>query len=675
VRVEEALTARRWRSWPSVALIAVAVIAGSILARMVRLQPREIAPQARYDRLADLPVALLHSVALDLGRSRILVTGPDPYIVLQRSVTSKPVSGVQLRLRPVQLPPDHSFVLYFLPQDSKDAWFSERWTLMGDLAITPDWWLVRWSLPTPARETRLDFPEGGEFEFAGVAFGDDPAFAAGATGSVLRAVLVFATGWLLVLLAIQRASGGRLALTDARVKQLLLLSLAMPIIVLTFLMPPFQGPDEDGAWKLALVHYRPSIRREPVLFYLPDLLDAIPVKFHPGVHENSDRLRWNGFDTPPPPERLDLEYHWLQRAYKYGNWYAYPTVWVVGLFYPAVGNVQEALVFFYLCRLTTGILLLGLLELFRRRFDLPYVAIAFFALPLVGQQFVVVSVDTMLNLGTIVAVMLFLQAIKRPSVRTEIALAAIATAVSLVKFTFGGLLLLPIALLVRRRPHLHPALWIGVLAAAVVALPVAVRIVLALSRDAAGIGMGSTAAFDGQVAALSTWHGWRDFLAAYWWFLRTEAHPATWAGPLGWLDTAIGLQHATLITGSLGAALAFDLWNYRRPLLEALRSRRRDIVEAVTIIAGAFLIVTFVNSLLLYVMTTPPGAHIINGVQGRHVFYAGIVAVLLPMWIVGDQKTRPPGSVVGPTASLVTLGSLLAACSIELTIDLLTRYW
>jgi hypothetical protein len=42
------------------------------------------------------------------------------------------------------------------------------------------------------------------------------------------------------------------------------------------------------------------------------------------------------------------------------------------------------------------------------------------------------------------------------------------------------------------------------------------------------------------------------------------------------------------------------------------------------------------------------------------------------MWIVGGDRPR---SFVWQTASLVTLGSLLAACSIELTIDLLTRYW
>ena len=681
----------RPQPWRKAGLIALAVAAGVVGARVTPSTPPEGTPLARYQALRELPVAGTHSIELDLERSHIRITGPDPYIVLQRGTAARAVRAVRLRVRPVQLPADRAFVVYFVPQDSSGAPFSERWTVVGDLAMTPDWWTVRWPLPAAAGETRVDFPEGGEYEFGELAVGDDPALAAPATGGVLRSVLVLGAGWLLVLLAVRYVSrvpsdvgsgvvtsyvgSGFSRISESAVPGFLLLSLLMPVVVMTFLLPPFQGPDEDGAWKLALVHYRPSIRQEPALFYLPDLMNAVSMKFRPAVHMGIDRLRLNGFDTPPPAQAFDVEYRAIQRGYKYGQWYAYPAVWVVGLFYPTVANVQQALVFYYLCRLATGFLLIGMLEIFRRRYDLPVVAIAFFALPAVVQQFVVVSVDTTLNVATIAAVLLFLRAVERRSIRLEAALLTLVTMLSLVKFTYVGLLLLPLGLIVRRRARVRPAVLVGAVMVLAIAAVLALRVVLALSRDQAVFATGSPAAFDAQVAALTTWYGWRGFVAEYWWVLKGSAHPATWAGPLGWLDTPLSPQHLTLITGSLAAAAALDLWNYRSPLLAALRNRRGDIALTAAIVIGAFAIASFVNSLVFYVITTPVGAPFVAGMQGRHLFYAGIVAVLLPVWIVREGPTEERTSTAWQAAALVILGLLLTARTIELAIDLMTRYW
>lgn len=674
VRLTPDTTRRTPGGWRNAVLVALAVAAGLVLTRIASCDRPAIEPLVRIDRLQNLPVAGTHSIELDVGRSLLRVTGLDPYIVLPPDIASQAIRAVRLRVRPTQLPANRVFDVYFVPAQEAGASFSEGWRTTGEVAVTADWWVVRWPLPSAASQTRLDFPEGGEYEFGELALSNDRAFGRPATGGVLRNLLVLCAGWVLVLFAIQRAMGRWIVPAEASIKQVLLLSLMLPLSIMTFLLPPFQGPDEDGAWKLALVHYRPSIREEPALFYLPDLMNAEPVKFRPTVHQSSDRLRWSGFDTPPPPERLDAEYQTIQGAYKYGRWYAYPAVWLVGLFYPKVGNVQQALVFFYLCRLATGLMLVAALETFRRRFDLPFVAIAFFALPAVVQQFVIVSVDTVLHVGTIAAVLLFLRCIDRRSIRWATALLMLVTALTLVKFTFAGLLLLPIALLIRRGLRVRPTVMVASAVIAVVAGVIALRIVLALARDQAGY-VGNVAGFDAQVVALTTWEGWRAFLSAYWRVLKGAANPAVWAGPLGWLDTTISPQHLTLITGSLGAAFALDLWRYWRPLVDAWRARRRDIVMTAGVIAGAFVVASFVNSLVFYVITTPVGARFVAGTQGRHLFYAGIVGVLLPAWIVRNGEAKTEAGTAWRTTALVLLGLLLAARSVELAIDLLTRYW
>src|SRR5215203_5930918 len=100
-------------------------------------------------------------------------------------------------------------------------------------------------------------------------------------------------------------------------------------------------------------------------------------------------------------EQLEQRTQWLEANYPYVRFYVCPFVFVVSALFPHVETTEEALVFLYACRLFPAVLLIVILLAADRAFDLPFMALFFFSLPLVMQQAVIVSADTFLNLGAL----------------------------------------------------------------------------------------------------------------------------------------------------------------------------------------------------------------------------------------------------------------------------------
>ena len=63
--------------------------------------------------------------------------------------------------------------------------------------------------------------------------------------------------------------------------------------LMTFALPPFQGPDENGYWKLALMFYRTGIADEPSAHFLPEALETRG-RVHDEVRFDARKLRAAG---------------------------------------------------------------------------------------------------------------------------------------------------------------------------------------------------------------------------------------------------------------------------------------------------------------------------------------------------------------------------------------------
>ena len=118
---------------------------------------------------------------------------------------------------------------------------------------------------------------------------------------------------------------------------------------------------------------------------------------------------------------------------------------------PAVEHCSGGAAILLSARALSALLTLVLLFVLHRKYELPYVALFFFSLPLVVQQFVVVSADTLLNIGALAAVALFLELRQRRSWILMAALWTIAIAITASKFIVAGVLLLPLMLVPYRR--------------------------------------------------------------------------------------------------------------------------------------------------------------------------------------------------------------------------------
>jgi hypothetical protein len=303
----------------------------------------------------------------------------------------------------------------------------------------------------------------------------------------------------------------------------------------------------------------------------------------------------------------------------------------------------------------------------------------FFSLPLVVQQSVVISADTLLNLGAVIATWLFLKSREEHNWGRNAALWVLCIAMIYSKFIVAGVLLLPILLIPYSRiPKLKMLIGVG-LVLVVPAVYVLGSVVLAAVRDV-GHALNRLAEVNQQVALLGTAEGIRTFFAAVVNYSTEALSFEAWSGPLGWLDTPLSTRHVSLIAASGLLAVFLDTWAYGPQLADLLRSRAREVVLLASVGVAGLLFATVTNAALFFLMTTPVGADRIAGMQIRHFFPSVMVAMMLPLGVLrgrlpatANASLRP--AIVADTVALVLFPLLFAARNVELAIDLLTRYW
>lgn len=449
------------------------------------------------------------------------------------------------------------------------------------------------------------------------------------------------------------------------VKSALCAALLVPGVTMIFLLPPFQGPDEIPHWKAALSMSRADPLAETALYNLSDSLDSKRLAFHVEIKMDPARLRNSSLERAPEPAALRISYT---------NPLSYPAVALVAAFFPRVTTLDEALLFYYLCRALPLVALLALLLHMNRRHDLPYTAWFLFGIPLVVQQSVVVTTDTLVNLGTVAAVALFLHARAATSRGPDALLWLVCLLVSAGKPVAAGVLLLPLSRLPWGRVPRKSVALPAAAAAAVVLGSIVVHLGMGMLRR--GGGLHGPDAIEAQLAGLATTEGVaafaRSWSAAVW-----ELHdPASWANPLGWLDTYLSPRHLALIRATGLVALALDAWTYA-PRLAALREKKAHVawIAAVTVAHAAFLALTM--GLLLHLTWNLPGAERLGGLQARYFFPCAILALLLPLSLQGTAaptETRLRDTIAA-SAALGLLPLLLFARNVELAVDLLVRYW
>jgi uncharacterized membrane protein (DUF485 family) len=468
-----------------------------------------------------------------------------------------------------------------------------------------------------------------------------------------------------------------LALDVRGVKRLLIVGIVGSAAVTGLLIPPFQGPDEIAHWKLALSMYRVNAMHEWQAYSLPEILGAYALIFRPDIHLDSRNLRRvpEGFTPDMKPQD--------RKHYSYVRPHSYPVVAFVSSFFPRVHSLRQALLFFYICRFVPIALLGVMLLLLNRHLELPYAALFFFSLPLVLQQFTVVSPDTFLNLGTAAAAAIYIRLLDRPSLTWLAALWTLALLLVASKFTVAAVLLLPLSVtpLGALRAHRKSAI-IGALllvAIGIIALPHLVGGVLQAVRDT-GVVRQRLPEVEAQIVAVQSWGGLHMFARGYWKLLRELGHVSAWSGPLGWLDAELDDHHVALIATFGLLAVLLDMERFGPRLVELVRRRwRRTLAFTGIILASAFSI-TLLNAFLFYLMASPVASDVILSTQVRHYFPAAILAFVLAAALLRDaappaDEPRPRWPRLAETWAVVGLSLLLVARTTELAADLLVRYW
>lgn len=597
--------------------------------------------------------------SVDAKPSAVVARGGDPYLVLHPP--PQPVRAVRLDYVPRHEGMRQDFYIYYAPVDA--GAFSQEFVGHPRIKRMADRWRLEWTLPVPARALRLDVPDDADFTVVGWETAEKPfepvaprsrAATIGFVVAIVLALFGFHAGW---------ASRDVVTLRSA-----VALTLIVPGTIVLFLLPPFQGPDEGGHWELALAMTRPGVVDEQTAFLLPDVLRVEPIRFHP--ERKFDPGRFGAVPEPPQPApALAAWIKVLHDNYPYARPYGYPFVTAVSLFFPHVVDTDQAVTFFYLSRLLGALTCAALLGWAVRRQQLSAVALAFFSLPLVLQQAVIVSADNLLNTGALAAALLYLHLEERASLRGLIALWLLVLAIVGVKFVYAPLLLLPMAampLSLRRRTAIAAGI-VGLLAAYPAVLVIGHQV-----RNMAVV-MGRPSEAAAQVASMATVAGWKALGDVYLRYMATLPHAVAWSGPLGWLDTALGETHLTLIRLTALVAVVADLCL----ILPAWRAfdaaRRRSVAVTAAVAIAAMIFVTLFDVLLYFLMATNPGTRDVAGVQVRHFFPIVIAAVVILSRRLAAPETERPHA--GRTFAWTILGSLMLARSILLAQDLLVRYW
>ncbi|HMP60508.1 MAG TPA: DUF2142 domain-containing protein [Gemmatales bacterium] len=537
-------------------------------------------------------------------------------------------------------------------------------------------WRLVWNLPRAALWLRLDLPADAEFEVEHVVLRGTVASDDDAPLSFLPETLRL-LGWglltgglwlgLVLLWPVLRPTGGS-------VRGLILGLVAASGLVLALTLPPFQAPDENRHWQAALDLYRAEARSERPLYFLPEIVEALPPRW----------LAHVPFEVGPlgnlPRESLRAE----GVSVGYGSRLTYPVVALVAWCWPRVESVTEALVFYYICRLLSLALAVGLLWLGLRLGLVGFTLLLFWATPSMLQQSVAVTSDTVVNLGSLATAMMFVTTWRQPTLARQVGLWTLALVVTVAKPP-TALLLLPLALLPWRRlpwkPVLVPLLVVLAGLAAWGALELGVRLVIRsdpfreaevlkqydLLKQGPGLSNFGTAL---RGLLPPTWTSWDE------WYHHHQ--------PLGWLDTDLHPWHRFLIYLGLGFGLVFDGLAGARTLRTALRTRPLAVLGLVLLgLAHAVALVVGI-SLLLFLANTPAGGTGFVGVQHRYFFPAVLILLMLPAALRqadevsndGPSATDSSGwaAALWATAAGAVLLSLLAARVVLLALDVGRRY-
>jgi hypothetical protein len=169
-------------------------------------------------------------------------------------------------------------------------------------------------------------------------------------------------------------------------------------LVMVFCLPPFQGPDENRHWKTAVELYRSDGQANSILQLLPAYLNAEAPRLRSEIRFQKERFQ--AAEPVPTQEAIKVTYtrHW-----------GYPTVGLVSLLFPRVTTLNEALYFYYACRLLNLLCLLLLVGWAWKLGLGSCTLMVFLSFPLVMQQCVIVSTDTAHNLGTFLALFLWVK--------------------------------------------------------------------------------------------------------------------------------------------------------------------------------------------------------------------------------------------------------------------------
>ena len=465
------------------------------------------------------------------------------------------------------------------------------------------------------------------------------------------------------------------------IKTVLILALMVSLVIITFLLPPFQGPDENAHWMLGLKFYRSNIANEPATYYLPDTLETGYIPFHFSTKFRSARLGGGNSRPSADAHAMAASHEYLVGQYPYARIFSYPVTFVMSLLFPVVDTTQGALQLFYLCRLVPAVLIVGLLYALNRRYELPYTAWFFFSLPLVAQQSVVISADILLNTGSVLAVLWFLKLRKDYRWALMLALCGLCLWITASKFIAVSVLLLPLLLIpYRRLPRVKTLMVLALML--IMSVPVVYSlggVVLAAIREWGSVA-NRTAEIEQQIAFVRTTAGIETFLLAALRYATQALSFEAWSGPLGWVDTRLTARHLSLIAVSGWLAIFLDVWAYGPQVLRLVRTRAGEMTALVGMAVGGLCFATVADAALFYLMTTPVGGDAIASMMMKHLFPAAIVGLLLPLAVLGPAAHDVDSSMAWPmmianTLAVVILPLLLFARNIELAIDLLIRYW
>jgi len=342
----------------------------------------------------------------------------------------------------------------------------------------------------------------------------------------------------------------------------------------------------------------------------------------------------------------------------------------VSLLFPPVQTVNEALTLLLLLPGSCLLLLLGLVAGAWRWGMGSWTLVIFLSFPLVMQQCVIVSTDTVHNLGTLLAVLLFRRH-------------------QLMNTTASWLLLVLIScLVVIGKPPIYLTIfllpawflpWQKVMKLKVVVPSLIVLAALAYAGnwylwyiiDKEGMGLGEQTRQ--QLQYVLTGPGLVRFIGAAMEYPTRFLDPQHWWQPLGWLDTNLNDLHRALLWISLIVAVVLDLVRWIAWLRSVGTQSLWSLIEPLVGCVAHLLFVWWSLALVMYLTISDYQSTGIVGMQVRYMIPVALFFLTWPAAVMTDKTPALKKSQLLWPAILLFV--LAIARAIQLAIDLHYRYW